>query len=199
VIEPETPRRGDDLACRIVQPSADLDGDTVSYSYAWSRNDRPAPPAAAGTDPSRVEASRISKGERWRCTVTPSDGTATGPGASAERAVANTPPGPAIVRLEPATPRAGSALRCDVVAKSDDADSDSIRYRFVWQRNGTPQPFAESSQDVPARLVKAGDRWRCTVTPTDGSEDGPQSGSEEGMVASGETESPIRQPASRGP
>ena len=30
--------------------------------------------------------------------------------------------------------------------------------------------------------MKAGDRWRCTVTPTDGAEDGPSSTTEEAIV-----------------
>jgi outer membrane protein assembly factor BamB len=178
-IEPERPHRGDDLYCRIATPSADADGDTVSYAYGWTENDRPA---QAGADPARIDGSRVAKGRRWRCTATPSDGTAAGAPASAAAVVANSPPGPLSVRLEPAAPRQGQALRCEVVVKSEDPDGDAVRYRFAWQRNGAAQPFAESSQEVPQRLVRAGDRWRCTVTPSDGSEDGPPAGSEEVLV-----------------
>lgn len=181
-VEPEAPRKGDDLVCRIEAAGVDPDDDAVGYTYAWFRNERPMQP---GADPARVEASRVSRGERWRCTVTPSDGTAAGPAASAERVVANTPPGPAIVRLAPAAPRAGQPVRCELVVKSEDPDGDSVRYRFTWQRNGVAQPFADSSQEVPPRLVKAADRWRCSVTPTDGSEDGPIAGSEEAQVLAG--------------
>jgi hypothetical protein len=176
VVEPEAPRKGDDLACRIELPAVDLDDDAVSYGYAWTRNGRPVTP---GTDPARVEGARVVRGDRWRCTVTPTDGTTAGAPASAERVVANTPPGPAVVRLEPAAPRAGEAVRCVIVTRSEDPDGDPVRYRFSWQRDGVAQPFADTSQDVPARLVRAGDRWRCSVTPTDGSEDGPVAGTEE--------------------
>jgi hypothetical protein len=185
LIEPEVARRGEDLACRIEVPSVDPDDDAVTYAYAWTRNDRPMP---AGADPAVVEASRVAKGERWRCTVTPSDGVGQGPTASAERTVVNTPPGPAIVRLEPGVPRAGEPLRCEFTSRSEDPDRDAIRYKFTWQRNGLGQPFADSSQEVPARLIKAGDRWRCSVTPTDGSEDGPSAGSEESEVVPGADE-----------
>jgi hypothetical protein len=136
-----------------------------------------------GADPARVDAAKLAKGERWRCTATPSDGTAPGPAATAERAITNTPPGPVIVRLQPAASKPGEPIRCDLVAKSEDADGDSVRYRYTWQRNGAAQPFAESSQEVPPRLVKTGDRWRCSVTPTDGGEDGPPAGTEEALVA----------------
>lgn len=178
-IEPEKAHRGDDLYCRIAAPSTDADGDPVTYAYTWSENDRPVP---AGGDPARIDGSRVAKGKRWKCAATPSDGTAAGMAANAVVAVANSPPGPVIVTLEPAAPRQGQALRCEVVVKSDDPDGDPVRYRYAWQRNGTAQPFAEGSQEVPPRLVKAGDRWRCTATATDGSEDGPPGGSEEAVV-----------------
>ncbi len=180
VIEPEKPRRGDDLLCRIEVASTDRDGEPIAYAYAWTENDRPTAP---GADPARIEASRVAKGKRWKCTATPSDGTAQGPAGAAQVQVVNSPPGPALVRLQPSAPRQGQPLRCEIVSKSEDPDGDPVRYRFAWQRNGTAQPFAEGSQEVPPRLVKAGDRWRCTATPTDGSEDGPPAGTEEVLIA----------------
>jgi hypothetical protein len=179
VVEPERPHRRDALACRIAGASVDRDGDPITYAYTWTRNGKPAP---AGADPSRVEAGKIAKDERWRCTATPSDGTASGPAGSAERVVLNTPPGPARVRLSPAVPKAGQPLRCELTAKAEDEDGDPVRYRFGWVRNGAAQGFAETSQEVPGRLVKAGDRWRCRVTPTDGRDDGPETSSEEAVV-----------------
>jgi hypothetical protein len=178
-IEPERPRRGDALACRIATASDDPDGDAVSYAYAWTENDRPVAP---GAEPARVDPSRVAKGKRWRCTVTPSDGSGAGASSSAQAVVANRPPGAVAGRIEPAAPRQGEPLRCEIAARSDDPDGDPVRYRYAWQRNGVPQPFSETSQEVPPRLVKAGDRWRCAVTPTDGSEDGPPSATEEAVV-----------------
>jgi hypothetical protein len=178
-IEPEKARKGDDLRCRIASASTDADGDTVTYAYAWTENDRPV---AAGAEPSRIDGSRVAKGRRWKCTATPSDGAAAGSAASAVLVVANSPPGPVAVRLVPSAPRQGQAIRCEVASKSEDPDGDPVRYRFSWQRSGAAQPFAESSQEVPPRLVKAGDRWRCTATATDGALDGPSGGSEEALV-----------------
>jgi hypothetical protein len=129
-----------------------------------------------------VDASRVGKGKRWRCTVTPSDGGGAGAAASAEVVVANRPPGPALARVAPPAPTEGAPFRCEIAARSDDPDGDPVRYRYAWQRNGVAQPFAETSEEVPPRLVKAGDRWRCTVTPTDGSEDGPSSATAETVI-----------------
>lgn len=184
-VEPEKPHRGDDLFCRIAGASVDADGDKVSYTYAWTENDRPVAP---GADPARVDASRLLKGRRWRCAATPSDGTSAGSAATAQVTVANSPPGPVLVRLQPVAPKQGHPIRCEIAMKSDDPDGDAVRYRYAWQRNGVAQPFAETSEEVPPRLVKAGDRWRCAVTPTDGSADGPEGGSEEVLVIPGADE-----------
>ena len=87
-------------------------------------------------------------------------------------------------RVSPSDPREGQAVRCEISGKSEDPDGDAVRYRISWFRNGVAQPFADTSQEVPARLVRSGDRWRCQVVPSDGEEDGPTAGSEEVEVGS---------------
>jgi hypothetical protein len=178
-IDPPRALTGDDLTCRVAQPAVDPDGDDVGYAFTWWRNDKPLTGLA---DPATVPASATSRGDRFRCAVTPGDGQLAGPAATVERVIANSPPGPARVRVRPEAPRAGQALRCDLVAKAADPDGDAVQYRYRWERNGTPQPFSESSVEVPGRLVRAGDRWRCLVTPGDGDLDGLESGSEEADV-----------------
>jgi hypothetical protein len=180
VVEPEGPGTGDDLVCRLASPSRDPDGDPVRYAYAWTRDGAVAAP---GPDPTRVEASRTSRGERWRCVVTPTDGTMAGTSGEDGQVIANGSPGVARVRLEPAAPRAGEPLRCVVAEESADPDGDPVRYRFTWTRNGARQGFAETSPEVPGRILEAGDRWRCLAVPTDGELDGPEAGSDEVKVA----------------
>jgi len=187
VIEPERPARKDGLTCRVATPSVDPDGDKVTYAFSWWRGETQVSP---GADPSRIPAERLQKGQRWRCNVTPGDGMLQGPPGRAERVVVNTPPGPARVRILPRVPRQGERMRCEIVARSEDPDGDAIRYRYAWLRNGEPQPFAESSEEVPTRLVKGGDRWRCIITPNDGEENGPSTGSEEVVVAPGGAQEP---------
>ncbi|MCM2333447.1 MAG: hypothetical protein NDI82_05810, partial [Anaeromyxobacteraceae bacterium] len=179
VVEPDPARTGDDLTCRVATPAVDPDGDDVSYTIGWWRNERPVPP---GADPARLAASLTSRGDRFRCAATPSDGSVAGPAATVERTIANSPPGPARVRVSPVGPRSGQPIRCEIAVKSEDPDGDKVRYRYRWQKNGVLQPFAESSEEVPARLLRSGDRWRCVVVPTDGDLDGPDSGSEEAQI-----------------
>jgi hypothetical protein len=175
-IDPDPAGIDDELACRVAEPAVDPDGDPVTYTYAWWRNGKPF---ATGAEPAVVPARKGARGDRFRCVATPSDGQQAGQAATVERIISNTPPGPARVRVSPEAPRPGQALRCNVVVKAVDPDGDAVRYRYRWQRNGAAQPFSESSEEVPGRLVKAGDRWRCLVIPTDGALDGPESGSEE--------------------
>ncbi len=180
-VEPDPARTSDELSCRVATPAVDPDGDPVSYTFSWWRNERPLPGSAAATLP-RLATTR---GDRFRCAATPSDGSLPGPAASAERTISNTPPGPARVRVAPQAPKVGQALRCEVEVKAQDPDGDSVRYRYRWQRNGTNQPFSESTDEVAPRMLRPGDRWRCSVVPSDGDMDGPESGSEEVEVLGG--------------
>jgi hypothetical protein len=179
VIEPEVARTRDELTCRVTVPSVDPDGDEVTYGYAWWRNEKPL---AGASESGKLPAVATSNRDRFRCVVTPSDASARGPSAQAERVISNSPPGPARPALVPSAPVEGQVIRCEIRVKSEDPDGDQVRYRYRWQRNGTPQPFAETSEEVPVRMVRAGDRWRCQVIPTDGDLDGPESGSEETLV-----------------
>ena len=176
VIEPEAPRRSDPLTCRIQAEALDPDGDPVRYAYAWWRDGEPFAVPGGGT---RVEARHLKKGQRWRCQVTPADGFAEGAPATAEKVVADSPPGPAVVRVTPASPQPGDVLRCEVAERSRDPDGDAVSYLFGWVRNGQAQSFSAVTDEVPGRLVKAGDRWRCTAIPTDGELSGPLAGAPE--------------------
>lgn len=72
-INPDLPEDDDTLTCGINAASIDADGDTVSYTYAWTKNSSPTTHTSA-----TVAASYTSEGETWACTVTPSDGTSSG-------------------------------------------------------------------------------------------------------------------------
>jgi hypothetical protein len=178
-IEPAAPRVGEALECRLAAEAADPDGDPLRYAYTWWRDDRKLPLATGA----HVEGREVKKGQRWRCQAVASDGALEGEAASAEALVRNSPPGPLVVRMLPVEPRPGQALRCEIVQKSEDADGDSVRYAFAWTRNGEAQSFAAGTDEVPGRLVKAGDRWRCAVTPSDGEASGPTAGGLETAVA----------------
>jgi hypothetical protein len=58
----------DDLECEVTTPSVDDDGDTITYTYAWTR-DGAALSTASGTIPS----ADLVEGSTYECEVTPYD------------------------------------------------------------------------------------------------------------------------------
>jgi hypothetical protein len=181
VVEPESPRAGEDLVCRLQAPAVDSDADPVAYAFRWKVSGKPAQGAAK--EPWRLPAAQVRKGQTFQCEVQPSDAESQGPAASAEARYRNSPPTRPGVRLAPLSPSAGSTLSCEIAAPSTDPDGDAVHYRYRWLKNGVEQSFAETSSQVPGRLVKGGDLWRCSAIPTDGEIDGPPAESDDVLVA----------------
>lgn len=84
-VRPAEPADDDVLTCAIATDSEDPDGDAVTYSYAWSVDG-----ADSGVSTSTVSAALTSAGQAWTCTVTPSDGTVTGPEGADTVTIADT-------------------------------------------------------------------------------------------------------------
>jgi hypothetical protein len=90
----------------------------------------------------------------------------------------NRPPEPISVSFEPANPTDNDVVVCrvntDVVF--DDMDYDIVRFEYVWKINGTEVrriTSAAYSDAFPHKIAVAGDLLTCTVTPSDGKENGP--------------------------
>ncbi len=98
-LDPSAPQEGDALVCEVTAASSDADGDTVTYTMAWTV-DGVAYPDAADVGPStatwtddEVSAADTEAYELYECTATPDDGE--GPGT----------PGTASVEVERADTR----------------------------------------------------------------------------------------------
>ncbi|MEM6731500.1 MAG: hypothetical protein AAF658_08075, partial [Myxococcota bacterium] len=160
---PKKANTGDDLICEITKFASDPDYDAIRYSYRWRLNGREQP-----IQGNRVEAAKTSRGQRWQCEVVANDGQQSGPAAAGETTIGNTPPTAPVVNL--ATPAfAGEDLNCVIQQPSVDADRDRVGYRYRWIKDGVAQSFAGESQQVPGRLVKKGDLWKCEVVASDSS------------------------------
>jgi hypothetical protein len=179
-IDPQSPRAGQDLSCTLTKPAEDADGDVLTYAFAWSQGGTPLP--VEGGEPWRMPAARVKKGPVFKCEVTVADGSSKSAPASAERSLKNSPPGPAVVRLKPEAPSVSTQLTCEIAEPAKDPDGDPVRYRFLWTKNGVEQGYAPTSPEVPGRLVKSDEIWRCGVIPSDGEQDGPLSESQEVVV-----------------
>ncbi len=76
-ITPASPAAGDALTCSVVTPSTDVDGDTVSYSFAWDQDGTSYAGASSGGTSSTVAGADVGGGETWTCEVTAGDGAAS--------------------------------------------------------------------------------------------------------------------------
>ncbi len=72
-ISPAAPEPDDVLVCGIATESADVDGDTVTYTYAWYVDG-----ASTSHTGSTLDPTYTTHAERWECEVTPNDGEEDG-------------------------------------------------------------------------------------------------------------------------
>lgn len=164
-LNPRAPRASDSLSVRIDRPALDPDGDTVRYEYEWSV-DGTARPLARGE--SALAAAVAGKGHRIGVAVVAFDGEDRSAPATAEVAVANTPPPAPLLELLPARPRSGEAVALKIGTASADADGDAVSHSVQWSRNGAPVD-GWSGPRLDRGQLKKGERIAVKVIPSDGS------------------------------
>ena len=91
--------------------------------------------------------------------------------------IVNRPPNPISVEIEPAAPSENDALVCRVSADLvlDDPDYDIVEYTYNWTVEGSPVRTVTSaalSDVLPHHSGLVGDVVDCTVTPSDGADNG---------------------------
>ena len=97
-LTPVYPESSDTLTCAVSTASTDADGDSLTYAYSWTVNG-----SATGLSSTTVASSYTTNGERWACSVTASDGTATS-GAGSDSALVSdytTPSAPVLTSPSP--------------------------------------------------------------------------------------------------
>jgi hypothetical protein len=177
-VTPDFPLTTDDLTCTVVVPSTDPDGDTVSYTYEWYKNDALQPSLTTTTTASSVtiDSSNTKKGEVWKCVVTPHG--SDGPPDEDEVTIQNSPPSAPVVDVTPDSPVITDDLTCTVTSPSTDPDSDTITYTYKWYKDGNLQSGLTTittalNVTIDSSNTDEGEVWKCVVTPNDGVEDGP--------------------------
>jgi hypothetical protein len=82
--DPVVPEAGQVVFCRVGTSLTldDLDGDLVRYTYTWERNGVQIRSLTSAGHADAIPAGAIQAGDIIRCTVTPSDGIASGPTVS---------------------------------------------------------------------------------------------------------------------
>ncbi len=161
-LTPSPAYEGDTFSC-TPGTVADLDGDAVTYSYAWD---------VEGVDPGVTTATLGSayfdRDEAVTCTVTPNDGYDPGtPVLSNTIAVSNSAPSISAVSISPTSPAPTDTLTCSYSGYSD-ADGDADASTYAWTVGGV----SAGSGSTLASGFGGGDVVACTVTPHDGTDAG---------------------------
>jgi hypothetical protein len=149
----------------------------VTLSYRWYKD---GAHQAAYDDQTTIPASATTKGEVWKCVVTPNDGTDDGTPGEGSARVANTPPTQPTVDVKPDVPRSTQDLTVSASGSTDD-DGDTVTFSYRWYRDGAPEAAYDDQTTVPASTTTNGEVWKCVATPNDGTDDGP-SGDDEVTV-----------------
>jgi len=87
-ISPSTPTPGASLTCSIDKGALDADGDSLTYTASWTVDGSAYTRATTTTFTGDTIPAEVTKDtEKWACSVVASDGTDTGPAASASTTV----------------------------------------------------------------------------------------------------------------
>lgn len=178
-LAPPTPRVTDSVSASWA--FTDADGDSQSGTIVrWYLN--------GGEDSSLlnqllVPPAKLVKGQTWRFSVQPRDGTSSGPTVtSATVTVENSVPTATNVAVTPSSPSAGQALAASYTFSDADGDGENGT-QIRWLKNGIEQPAYFGMSSLPAGVTLKGERWSFSVRPSDGSAFGPPVASAEVSVA----------------
>ena len=93
--------------------------------------------------------------------------------------ITNRPPAGVQTAFDPPAPKANDVLFCRITSSTLFLDPDYAlpRFRYLWQVNGTTVRDVVSAglaDAIPRDTAQSGDTITCTVTPTDGTLNGPE-------------------------
>ena len=158
-ILPEKPTQGSELNLFI--QSQDPDGDPVTYSFQWMKNDE----EMTVENKNSLSSKTFKKGDLIRIKVTPSDGKLNGkPFLSAPTKILNSPPLIREVWVDPKVAYVTDRLKANM--KSSDQDGDFIYYTYRWEKNGVVLD-EEREEILEKGRLKKGDSIALIVTPDD--------------------------------
>mgnify|MGYP001058423046 CR=1 FL=1 len=137
-----------------------IKGQPGSGRIAWSVNGQPV----VADEPGKL-CGVYKRGDQVTVTV----GTAD-VGGTASVTIANTPPKVVGISATPKDWRSG--LKVEVTPVAEDADGDSVEFRYQWLINDEADPLLTDSV-LPADRNRRGDRVQVLITPFDGTAEGP--------------------------
>jgi FG-GAP repeat len=127
-ISPEAPTTADTLTCQTA--SIDLDGDELTWSYAWYND------GVLVSRDETIDHSSFDQGDVVYCDALPNDGSENGyPASSASVTLVNGPP-IATITFDEESPKTDTLLGASVDVI--DPDDDTLYFEHVWLVDGQP-------------------------------------------------------------
>jgi C1A family cysteine protease len=168
-VSPSGPKTGDNLTLSDGAGSTDPDpGDTVTYSYEWSKDDW----ATAGISGKTLDSSNTAEGEQWKGRVQAGDGTDYSNWVVSDPVtIGNTAPSdPDKPTISPSSPKTGEDLSLSAGAGSTDPDTgDTVTYDYEWSKDDWATAGI-SGQTLSSSNTAQGEQWKGRVRAYDGTD-----------------------------
>lgn len=168
---PSSPTTIEQIDINLITPATDPDGDSVVYSYSWTKNS-----FATQLTGSSLPSAETAKGEIWQISVLACDDhtidlKCASTSATASVTIVNSAPSLTSVILTPSSPTSLQDISSEEVGGYD-ADNDFIIYSVTWYHdqmdgNGFVIDPAEVSTTFPYTKTKRGDLLKAEYTPID--------------------------------
>ncbi|BCM88800.1 hypothetical protein IAD21_00642 [Abditibacteriota bacterium] len=169
-IDQSNPKTNDTLSFSI-GTETDADGDTLTPTYQWKKNDQNILEQTGAILDLSVMGNG-DKGDKISVVVTASDGTDSTSSESPQVTIGNTAPVVTTVAITPSAPLTSDTLTANVTATDADVTDgvDTLTYIYVWKK-GANVIAGQSSSTLPASQTEDGDSITVTVTANDGTTD----------------------------
>jgi hypothetical protein len=182
-INPTSANAGEDLSCNVT--GIDADGDTVNYTYSWTKNG-----GNAGVSTQVLSSVSTARGDIFTCTAVPDDGAATGTDmTSASVTIVNEAPVIDSVTLSSASPRTNDTLTANAVVSDNDGDTTTLSYE--WYVGGALAQSGASNSLSGASHFDKGQSVEVIATANDGFDNSAAVTSNSAMVANTPPEAPV--------
>jgi hypothetical protein len=148
------------MALTVVTDAAalDVEGDAVTYRYAWYVDNQLVADLVEAT----VPAERTERYETWKVAVTSVDASGESPAAAVSVTIADAAPVLSGVTISPAVPASTDTLTC--LLDASDPDGDSLVPTFAWSVDGVVVGTAET---LPPNTFRSGAEITCAASVFD--------------------------------
>ncbi len=170
-VTPSEPASNENL--KVVYTYDDHDGDPEgSTSFEWYEDSGDGIFIYKNIRDIEVHSSKLVKGSKWFCKVTPHDGETFGkPVNSSIVTIRNSPPSVSDLEIKPEDPIGGEELRADYDYFDIDGDAETGT-KIRWYRDDVLLSEFNDFRTIPENVTHKGEVWCFSVQPFDGGDYG---------------------------